>query len=199
MLIFCGMCNSVYSLDKNEASEHLRSIMKDLASISFTFEDVSNKKFNGTVIAEKGNKYKISSEDRAIYCNGDKIWNYTRNDNKVLISDFDPSRPNLSIENIFFGLVDKMEIEQFTKELSSKKTKGLYQITLKPDKEFAKKNKINKVKIWMNENKDIQYIATEFNNNTQQWKINNLKINPKIKADSFKFSTPKDCKIIELD
>lgn len=199
IVVLFGSVNSIWALDKNEVTAHLQSIMKDLVSISFSFEDVANKKNNGSIIAIKGNKYKISSEDRTIHCNGDKIWNYTRNDNKVLVSDFDPSRPNFSIENVFFGLVDKMEIEQFSKELSSKKPKGLYILTLKPEREFAKKNKISKVKIWMNEKKEILFLATEYNGVIQQWKINNLKFNPKIKADIFNFTAPKDCKIIELD
>ena len=199
LICLCSLANPLIALDKAEASKYLKTLLKDITTLSFTFEEVSNKKTVGSVQAVKGNKYKIITEGRSIYCDGEKIWNYTRQDNKVLVSQFDANRPNFSIESIFFGLVDKMEIEQFSKELSTKLTKGLYMITFKPDKDFAKKNKISKIKIWMNESKEIQYVAIENNNNMQQWKINKLKVNTKLKSDNFKFTTPKDCKVIELD
>lgn len=188
-----------FALDKSEVIAHFQNSLKGLSSISFNFNDESHKGVTGSLSAIKGNKYRIITEDRSIYCDGNRIWNYTPNDNKVIVSEFDPNRANLSIEGIFFGLIDKMQIEQFTKEHSTKKSNQLYKVSFKPNQEYSKRYKVNKVNIWINEDKEIQYISTEYNSAIQKWKISNLKINPKIKAEIFKFSAPKDCKTIELD
>lgn len=187
------------ALDKEEIIAHFQTSLKGLSSISFNFNDETHKGITGSLHAIKGNKYRIITEDRTIYCDAYKIWNYTPNDNKVIISEFDPNRANLSIEGIFFGLIDKMQIEQFTKEHSTKKSNQLYKVSFKPNQEYSKRYKVNKVNIWINEDKEIKNISTEYNSAIQKWKISNLKINPKIKAELFKFSAPKDCKIIELD
>ncbi len=188
-----------FALDKDEVIAYFQNSLKGLSSISLNFSDESHKGIAGSLNAIKGNKYRIITEERSIYCDGNRIWNFTPNDNKVIVSEFDPNRANLSIEGIFFGLIDKMQIEKFTKEHSTKKSIGLYKVSFKPNQEYSKRYKVNKVNIWINEDKEIKYISTEYNSALQKWKISNLKINPKIKVDMFKFSAPKDCKIIELD
>lgn len=199
ILMLCVQLSTLQALDKNEIETHLNNLLNNLETISFKFTDVSHQNLSGSINASKGNKYKIITKDRTVICNGDKIWNYSESDNKVIISDFDSERVNLSIEGVFFGLIKKMSLEKFTKEHSSKNTDKLYIVTYKANNEISKKYKISIVKLWVNSQKDIKYISTEYNNSINRWKIDDLKINPKIKAEIFKFKAPEKCKIIELD
>jgi outer membrane lipoprotein-sorting protein len=184
--------------DKASVFKELQNKFKGINSVSFSFKDVDSK-YSGTISSEKGNKYKIKSNDRVITCNGKKIYNYTPNDNKVLVSNFDENNPTLSIEKFFFEFINVLTPESITKEHSTKATNGLILLSLKAEENFAKKNKIKNIKIWLDKSNEIQYIAFNFQNKEQFYKIENLKTNIKIKKDFFKFKAPAKCQIIELD
>ncbi|MDD3125820.1 MAG: hypothetical protein PHV24_08400 [Candidatus Kapabacteria bacterium] len=194
-----ALFNNSMALDKTEIVEYLNKSLSNLKSVSFSFEDVDEPKLAGNIKASVGNKYKIIKSGRTICCNAKKIWNYTSRDNKVLVSDFDASHAGLSIENIFFNLMKNAKVSQFKKETSTKITKGLYVCVLNVETAYAEKNKIDKVKIWVDSRKKIRYIASIYQNETQMWKIENLQLNPKLADSIYNFSAPKDCKVIELD
>ncbi len=196
LLLITGI--SLLAQDKSSVFKELKSKYNGISSVSFTFKDMNNK-YSGEITSEKGNKYKIKSSDRVITCTGKKIYNYTVADNKALVSDFNESNSALSIEKFFFEFINILSPESFTKEHSTKVTNGLMLLTLKPDENFAKKNKIKNIKIWIDKNNDIKYIAFNFQNKDQFYKIDNLKTNIKIKKDFFKFKAPAKCQIIELD
>jgi outer membrane lipoprotein-sorting protein len=196
---FLILSASVFALDKIEAYDYLKKTLKSVSSVSFSFEDINDKRINGTIVAAKGNKYKIVNPDRTITSDGKKIWNFSQSDNKVMISEFDNEKSGLSIESFFFEYMDKMELDKFEKEHSNNKTNGLFVMTLKGDDKFAKKNKIKYLKIWMDESKNIKFIANVYNSKTQTISISKLKLNLKLSAGAFTFKPPKGCKTIELD
>ena len=189
---------NIYAQDKTAVFKDLQSKFKSISSVSFNFTDVNNN-YSGDLTSEKGNKYKIKSTDRVITCDSKKIYNYTTADNKVLVSNYNDNNSTLSIEKFFFDFLNVLTPDSYTKEHSTTKTNGLMLLTLKADESFAKKNKIKNIKIWLDNNNEIKYVAFNFQNKEQFYKIEDLKTNIKIKKDFFKFKAPKKCQIIELD
>lgn len=189
---------SLIAQDKSSVFKVLQSKFIGIKSVCFTFKDM-NSKANGDITSEKGNKYKIKTSGRVICCDGKKIYNYTISDNKAMVSNFDENNSAFSIEKFFFEFIKVLTPESYTKETSTKATNGLMLLTMKADDNFAKKNKIKNIKIWLDKNNNIEYVAFNFQNKEEFFKIDNLKTNIKIKKDFFKFKAPAKCQIIELD
>lgn len=55
---------------------------------------------SGNFKLKRSNKYVIDLEDQQIYCNGDKIWIYLKDDAEVVITDYEPDE-GMNIEEIF--------------------------------------------------------------------------------------------------
>lgn len=197
-IIFLLISVTLIAQDKSNVFKELQTKFSGIKSVSFTFKDM-NSKASGEITSEKGNKYKIKTSDRVITCDGKKIYNYTPLDNKAMVSNYNDNNSAFSIEKFFFEFIKVLTPESFTKETSTKSTNGLMLLTLKADENFTKKNKIKNIKIWLDKNNDIEYVAFNFQNKEEFFKIDNLKTNIKIKKDFFKFKAPSKCQIIELD
>lgn len=189
----------LFAQDKETVFSEIKEKFSKINSLSFSFADVNNKNNSGTILAAKGNKYKLSAGDRIIYCDGKKISNLSITENKAMISNYDDDNSSYSIEGFFFNSIEHLKPISFVKEQSTKQTNGLFVLTLQADENYAKQNKIKDIKIWLDKNNNIKFLSFNQNNKTLFYEIKNFKINPKIKDSDFKPKFPKNCQIIELD
>lgn len=187
--IFLLFLNSIQALglNKNELLNSLQSKYKSINQVYLEFSNINNPDIIGTITAKKGNNYKIDYFGRIIYCNGKTIWNYSKNDNKVLISNYKDLQ-NISLESLFFKELNDSKAIELNKVNSNDKEKS-WELKLKNSKtEFE-------YVLYLNENKDITSI--KFTEIDQEWKI--LKIDLKNSSEeSFEFKVTEKMEVIDL-
>lgn len=183
---------SVAKLSKHDVYKKLLDIYGNIESVSLDFNLVGNG-FSGNLIAKKGNNYKMEIGERIIICNGKTIWNYSPKDNKVVISDFEKERDNISLEDIFFTFIKNFEIDSLTHFKDDS-----YLIRLKTMDSSNFINDISEINLKISKFFIIQSIQIIENSETLTWQIKNLNCTNHFKDNEFEFKLPKNCSIIDL-
>lgn len=182
--------------DKVEAYNKVLEKYGELATISLKFKSLDNSKLEGSIEAKSGNKYVLRMGSRIITCNGKTIWNYSIDDNNVIVSKFDPSLHSNSIEKLFFSLIESFSPTELKKESSSKGT-SFTMLTL-ANKDNNAKFEFDAIKLWLNSSYEIESFSLMKKKSEERWAISNLTTNKKISDKTFNFTPPKGAEIIDL-
>lgn len=189
ILIFSN--STVLSQTKEDIFNELKSSYSNLSKISFSFQSMENKTYQGHLTATKDGKYKLILPDKIIISDGKTNWNYTITDKIVIISNV--SNQNNSLQTIFFNIINNFYPNELKETLSSKKGKVL-QLSLQ-----SKNNKDEKLVLFLNnKNLKIQQIVFNYNNSIGNYTISQLTLNPQIENSEFSFKVPKGVEEIDL-
>jgi outer membrane lipoprotein-sorting protein len=180
-----------YSQTKEIVFNQLKNNFSSLDKISFSFQSMENKSYQGKLIASKDGKYKLFLPDKIIISDGNTIWNYTIKDKLVVISN--NTSQNNSLQTIFFNIIHNFFPTELKDILNSRKGK-LLQLNLQ-----SKTNKQEQLVLFLDQKSlQIQQIIFNYNNATGNYTINKLIINPKVADSEFTFKTPKGVEEIDL-
>lgn len=183
--------STVLSQTKEDIFNELKSSYSNLSKISFSFQSMENKTYQGHLTATKDGKYKLILPDKIIISDGKTNWNYTITDKIVIISNV--SSQNNSLQTIFFNIINNFYPTELKETLSSKKGKVL-QLSLQ-----SKNNKDEKLVLFLNnKNLKIQQIVFNYNNSIGNYTISQLTLNPQIENSEFSFKVPKGVEEIDL-
>ena len=194
LAVFLNVSYSQY--DKYSLFEAVSKKYKDVKSVSFSFFSVESS-IKGSVKATMNNKYLLSMPDRTIVCDGTSVWNYSKEEKKVVISSYESGGSSFSIDKFFFSFLMGYRPVNYLKENSSAKGSG-YVLELEPIDKASQAMQITKLKLWVDNNLNIRKVQIFTPQSPQTWDISNLQINPTINKKTFIFTTPKDCEVIDL-
>lgn len=197
---------NLYAIDAKDVQKYFDTKISKITSLSADFTDIKNKLNSGSIKAKKGNKYRITSKDRVIVCDGKKIWNYAVKEKKVIVSTFDEARSGLSIETIFFDFLKNAEIGSFAKEnannyrnANNNGKNSLYSVAIKLSNAEKKKHKIDNLKLLIDEKMQVKFLLFSYKGDKQEIKINKLSLNPKLKDKDFILKVPQNVEQIDID
>ena len=181
---------------KDSVYKELVNIYKHVIQVSFNFKLIEEN-FTGSLTAKKGNKYKMVIADRIIICNSKSIWNYAPKENKVVISSFEESSDQVSIESLFFSFLENFEPVNMTESVLSK-NQTAWILSLKPKKNFKSMHQISSVDIWIDSGTydTIKFHITEPQHMT--WLISKLRLRKQADDAIFEFVPNKECTVIDL-
>jgi outer membrane lipoprotein-sorting protein len=197
IIAFFSVFQQSFAVDKSGVYEKIKSKYSDLNSIKLDFYDpISSVK--GHITAAKNNKYKISLYDRIIISNGKTIWNYSQRDSNVLISSFDSFETELSVESLFFELLNNFSPSKMTDYNSSKGVSG-YKLYLAPNKNYDNPHNILKIELVVDsQNYDLKEIAYKQDYTEYRWLISKIDINPATGENDFIFELKDNIEAIDL-
>jgi len=176
--------------DMNSMYKALKSKYGDLKSVYASIHNPDNQ-VTATMKAEKGNKYYVKSKNVILVSDGETIWNYSVKDKKVVINSANAFDVKQSIDYVFFSF-----LTDFT-PISMAKVDNGYVLELEFNKRIN--TLIDRLYLWINDkNLDIFKIQFKSGYDIQTWEIVNLKINPKFKANTFKFKIPEGTEVVDL-
>lgn len=196
ILMIFGISKSFAENDKDMVYNKLIEKYGDLSSVTLKFKSMDNDRIDGTIEAKKGNKYLIRMANRLIVCNAKSIWNYSIDDNNVIVSKFDKDLHSNSIEKLFFSLLQSFTPTAMKKESSSKGT-SFTVLTLKSDEKENAMN-IKQIKLWLDKNYNIESFSFLKDGNEERWAVWDIFTNTKIQDKTFDFKVPKGAEVIDL-
>lgn len=180
--------------DKDAVYNALLEKYGELSSISLKFKSMDNQHIEGSIEAKKGNKYILKMGNRIITCNGKSLWNYSIDDNNVIVSKFDKSIHTNSIENMFFSLLEEFSPTSMKKESSTRGTSFTI-LTLASN---TNKSDINQIKIWIDNSGNIASFSLVKNNKEEKYAVWDIFTNKKMQDKQFDFTAPKGAEVIDL-
>lgn len=191
------LTNASSQMSKEEAFGKFIEKYGNLNSISVQFKMPDNPGITGQLKAKSGNKYLMQIAGRIVICNGKTIWNYSKEDNSVAISNFEDSGNEMSIEDFFFSFIKAAKPISLVKETASNGINGMA-LKLAPEKK-KKGDIIKDVKIvFQPDTYKILLIIANTTAGAHTWQIEHFQANAKLSDTMFEFKEPKNVKIIDL-
>ncbi|HOJ18602.1 MAG: outer membrane lipoprotein carrier protein LolA [Ignavibacteriales bacterium] len=183
--LFAQQNESVELKKLQKKFEEVNSIVSDFKQYTGGKQNISGKFFY-----QKKNKTRLEIKNIFIISDGETTYNYNKKENKVIISNYNESDPNvLSIEKFIYDYPSKCSnVDQVTE--------GRNTIVMIP-----KDNSLNfkKAVIVLNSDSMIsKVVLIAKNGQSIEFVLSNLKLNPQIDADKFSFSPPENSKVIDL-
>ena len=190
-ILFILQSNALYSQNKEQIYNELKTQLTGLKSISFEFSSVDADNLSGKILATK-DKYKMFLPGRIIVSNSKTVWNYSPDQSKVLISTIGDVH-SASIQNVFFNIIQNYEPASLKVSTQSTGAK-YYELELK-----STQNSDDYIILNLNyKTKKIQAVNYSVNGQSANLTIKNLQFNPKITKSEFEFKPPKGTQVIDL-
>jgi outer membrane lipoprotein-sorting protein len=194
-IIFILAVISTYSKNKSQVFEALKKKYAKTEAVKMSFEQENNSGISGEIIAADDNKYRITVPGRIITCDGSSIWNYSYDDDNVIVSNFTTHTENASPERIFFGVLDNYKPIKLVKESNSMGNQ-LFKLVLQPDSETVAD--MSEIMLWLDDENNIKKVGIESIYGFEIWNIKQLKTDIMLNDLEFKFNPPSDTEVIDL-
>jgi outer membrane lipoprotein carrier protein len=186
---------STTCLAQNEGEQLLKSLQKKFNStsdLSADFVQTTNGKVNlsGKFYYKKKNNLRLELKNITIISNGKTNWNYNKNENKVIISDYDEHDPSvLSLNNFINVYPSECNVEL-------QDNNGQKVLMLTPQKAGLN---FKNVKIWLDKDHLIGKIIINGSNDVLiQIEFSDYNLDTKLADSLFTFTPPKGSKVIDL-
>ncbi len=142
---------------------------------------------SGKIFLGTENKLRVEMKGALVVCDGSTFWNFKKNENKVIINNFDPNDPSsFSIKTI---------LNEYPKKCTVEEENNTIILTPKSDSELD----FTKAEIWIDKRNLIQKIWIEYPSmGNFEISLSNYNLDQNIPQSEFTFTPPEGSKIIDL-
>jgi Outer membrane lipoprotein-sorting protein len=182
----------------DEASKKIKSLKTLKAAFAITITGAKSKPQTkkGNVYM-KGEKYYVNLSGQEIYCDTKTIWTYSKDNNELQISTFDPSENTFTPSKLFTNFYDKEYTYKYAGEqtMSGKKVEVIHLTPTAKNKQFSK------VELMIDK---LQKVIAggkmyEKNGNTYSYIVSKYTANPDLNDNIFVFDPKKYPKVDIVD
>ena len=191
VFLFSHPLNSYAQENGRDLLHSLQTKFNSLKNVSADFVEYTNGKKNltGKFYYQKENRMRIELNNIVLVTDGISTWNYNKNQNKLIIDNYDPENNSiLSLKNFIDVIPSKCSVKE--------KTGNRNIIELIPD---STELSFSNAEIKINSQNLIEELSIN-NKNGQIIKIviSNYKLNPGLSGSLFHINPPKGSKVIDL-
>jgi len=190
------------AVGQQAADDLYRAVVKKYGAITalrlnFTSTNGAMPKVAGSVKAKKGNKFVLDLGDRVLVSNGAAVWNYSKAQNSVVVSNFE-DKGQISIEKVFFTFLKSYKASAVLSEQTSKGQK-LTTLRLIPPTSESMINGVKSLELGLSpKTLEVLRISITDANSTQKWEVSSMKIDGKMPDSTFVFSPPNGAKVVDM-
>lgn len=144
---------------------------------------------SGKFFYQSSDKFRIELDRRMLISDGELVWNYSPNIDKVVISPVDDSGTSFSMDDYIYNYPENCTVSY---EIEDK----FDVIVLKPKNAELD---FKEVKLWVNSNKIIEQLQMiDLMNSRFKVTLSNIKVNTEVNDDLFTFTPKEGTKVIDL-
>ncbi len=207
ILLFFALSSTAFAIGPEEIMEKVRSKYSAMKSFSASFDQnfywkLADKEqgFEGKIQVAKDGKFRFETKGKnpqLIVSDGSSIWNYSRENNQVIIRSTHKEGGNLyDPKSFIMGYSEKFRPNLLGEEKLD--GKGCYLLELLPENKGN--NDFKEVKVWIDRKSwlivNIKY--TDLNGNITTYSLSDVKVNPKLEGSLFTFSPPEGVEVIDM-
>ena len=180
----------------NKVQNKFRAINNFSASFSQIYRQTQGQtgtKVTGKILYRKKNKFNVELNTINIISDGETIWNYNKNSNRVVISNLEKDPTSFSLEMFIFDY-PPMCITKLIKDENVKNGEELLELV--PNNQ---KLQFKKIRILVNSDGMISKLeVTDYMDIQYIFQFSDIKFNQDIPSSKFTYSPPKGIQIIDL-
>lgn len=178
--------------DGNDLLQQLQNKYSSIEDFTASFKQSTSggKQLTGKFYYKSKDKFRIELDNRTLVSDGESIWNYSKNNKKVIITPVEDNSNSFSINDYVFEYPKECIVKQFDNEDG---TKTLW---------FKPKNAnldFKEVKLIINSKNLIDQIdLTDLMDQTFKVNLTDTKINQNLSSELFTFETSEGMQVIDL-
>lgn len=206
ILILASSLSGMSQGKANEAEKLLERISKRYkafktikADFTYTLEnkqEKSQEKQRGQILI-KGNKFRLDIANQLIICDNKTVWTFSREINEVQISNYDPKKAAIRLDDIFTMYGKGFLYKQIESKKDGNKEMVLIELTPKD-----KKKNYFKIKVWVDKTNQTIISSQVFDKNgsIHTYTVNNQVPNLIFQDNQFVFDVKKHpgCEVVDL-
>lgn len=173
-----------------------KSIKADFVYTLENKQEKSQEKQKGNILV-KGNKFRLDVANQIIICDNKTIWTYSREINEVQISNYDPKKAAIRLDDIFTMYGKGFLYKQI--ETKKEGNRELVHIELTPK---DKKKNYYKIKVWVDKTNSTIISSQVFDKNgsIHTYTVTNQVPNLVFQDNQFSFDAKKfpGCEVVDL-
>jgi len=147
----------------------------------------------GIVKASLGGRYTITAGQVKIVCDGRTVWSANAADKTVIISSYDASSEDVSLERVFFSILGVYDVRV------QSKSKELITFLLEPRQGGAVIAGVTKAVVDVTTSDfSMKSVTVTESGQTTTWALSNVRTNGKIPASSFVYKPAKGWNVVDL-
>ena len=195
ILIILSFAFIVPGYSQGKAEDVLKALQDKFNSINDLQADISQstdgkQNLIGKLLYKKENKLRFELKNHLIISNGETSWNYSKKENKVIISSVDEESEGIfSVKKLIYEYPSQCE-------LSLEDEGGQKILTLVPSSTSLS---FNYLKLYVNSDNLIsKVLLSEGAGSLSLVNISDYVLNKNIPDSKFSFTSPEGCKVIDL-
>ncbi len=177
-----------------ENYQHIQdATIKFTQTVVYPLSKIS-KTVKGTLYLEKGNKYRIDTEDKVFVTDGKTSWVYLPGSQQVLIDNFRNDKNTITPAKFLLNIPSDYFAVLLSTQKADTVTDYVLRLTPKSDNSF-----IRSIRIVVNNEWSVKSAAVSDMNDTRYtYTVDSLKTNTGIPDSEFEFVPPKGSQIVDL-
>lgn len=190
------MISGFFQNDENIISElqnkfeSIKTLKADFVQLSSTGISNENYDVRGNFFYKKKNKYRIELKDQIIVSDGEKIWNYNKKLNRVVINSATEDPSSLTLDKFIFDYPQQSKVEILKNDPYEK----ILRIT--PEN---KELNFSYAKLWIDKENLIKKVeVSDVSGAAFIFELKDIVLNKKIDDSLFNLNTPEGTKVIDL-
>ncbi len=210
LLLACGVLTpaDVPGIDGREVIRRQQQRYEKLTNISARFTKshywklVDQKtQLSGNLYVEKPNRFRFETRVQTVVSDGESAWNYTPENEQVLLSGYDRAKGDRSYEKLLFdlfllgGYEDRYDPRLAGEERVDGRRCYRVELTARQEESY-----ISRVRLWVDRKlwlvRRAEYL--NLNEDVTTYDISRLKVDGKLKPDLFTFVPPDGIEVIDL-
>jgi len=151
---------------------------------------VSGKDVKGVLYYSKRNKFRVEYSNKVLVSNGETIWNYEKELNRVLINSVNNAPSVFSLEEF----LDELSYNSLIADAGT--DDGLSGLKIEP---LQSESGFSKVFLWADKDMIVRRVKIfDLMGNTFDLRMRNIKLNPVLQTEIFIFKPVKGVEIIDF-
>jgi outer membrane lipoprotein carrier protein len=190
VLILFSFC-FLYAQDKPDLLKSVQAKYNSINTLSVNFTKTSGSRvdLSGIIFIKKKNMLRIELKNNTIVTDGQTFWNYNLKENKVIINNYDESKPTeFSLDKIILYYPSKCTV-------NTGEDGNLGTLTFVPKTSVLN---FKSAELFINNDNLVEKIIVDDPTGKATINLSGYKLNQDIPDSEFTFSPPKGSKIIDL-
>lgn len=188
-------------LDGQAIVRKVRATFESLTTLRARFEQTfewkmvgESQKVSGTLAAAKGDRYRIETDDQLIVTDGKRVWNFSKENNQVLIDHMGKSADAPLMRELMVRYAEGYVAELKGQEAVHGSTCYLVELRAKGE-EF-----ITTVTLWVDRTLwiPVRVRQVDVNENVNLYELQGVEVNVPLPASLFTFQVPPGAEVIDV-
>lgn len=188
-------------LDGQAIVRKVRATFESLTTLRARFEQTfewkmvgESQKVSGTLAAAKGDRYRIETDDQVIVTDGKTVWNFSKENNQVLIDHMGKSADAPLMRDLMVRYAEGYVAELKGQEAVHGSTCYLVELRAKGE-EF-----ITTVTLWVDRTLwiPVRVRQVDVNENVNLYELQGVEVNVPLPASLFSFQVPPGAEVIDV-